>query len=145
MTLEWKETYSTGSQTIDAQHRSLFRYTDQLGQYIADGVSSGRDVDNLMGTLTGYAAAHFLYEEGCMRQRQCRLHEKNIQEHDGFRQQVAVFSQRLEDERPRLQVLRELHEMLEGWLVMHIVEVDSTLREKALKPCGVGHEALPQT
>ena len=145
MTIEWKEAYSTGSETIDVQHRALFKYTNQLGQSVAEGISSGRDVDNLMGILTGYAAAHFLYEEGCMRQHQCLLHKKNIHEHEWFRQQVAVFSQRLANERPRLQVLRELHEMLENWLVMHIVEVDSTLRDKVKKPCGPGHKPLPQT
>jgi len=145
MTMEWKQDDSTGVEVIDVQHRALFGYTNQLERSIAAGISSGRDVDNLMGMLEGYSAAHFLYEEGCMRRHRCRLHKKNIREHAWFSQQVAMFSRSLDSDLPRLQVLRELHEMLEGWLVNHIVDVDSTLREKVLKPCKPAGEPLLQS
>lgn len=64
--LEWKSEYSVGVERLDAQHRKLFDYFNQLDAAMQKG--RGREViGQVLANLASNTREHFRQEEDLMR------------------------------------------------------------------------------
>ena len=128
MALQWDDSYSTGNDQVDKQHKILFDLIDKVEKNIETGVDAGRCA-NFIDALGLFTRTHFCYEEICMRKAKCSLAEKNKEEHKKLLAAYMGFKERFENEGVSEDLMRKLHATLESWITNHILKVDTSLRE----------------
>ncbi len=117
--IKWTQHYAVGPDTLDRQHRELFRRMKRLWEQL--DVDASKDlVDELLRFLFVYVDIHFSQEEQLM-----ALHEyPGLDEH---RQAHAAFVQRVEqfmsEERNRYSQ-EELRSLVVSWISDHILQAD---------------------
>lgn len=117
---------ATGVDTVDAQHRQLIAWLNDLLGAMNQG--RGRsEIQGLLDQLRDYSVTHFGHEEGCMAKYKCPAAEQNAQAHKQF---VATFSA-LQEEFKRNGATHLLAIRVEGellrWLTSHIRRTDTQL------------------
>lgn len=127
--ITWSNAYETGIQSIDEQHKMLFRMT---GEFHAALETEGEAAfEKCLTGLENYARAHFRLEEGCMARYRCPVAEQNRQAHDRFTQILADMRERYSMIGFDRRDTQELIHLLEEWLADHIGRVDVQLKMAA--------------
>ena len=126
--ITWEEKYSTGVAELDKQHKNLFQYTNDLGEFVNNNTVSKQTTDRMMRFLGQYIKVHFNHEETCMYRNLCPVAAKNKDAHQKFIQQFKSTEERIKDEDSSDKALGELHHFLETWLVEHICKIDTQLK-----------------
>ena len=129
----WHDQFTTGSSTIDQQHRMLIYNINHLECMLTDTNPTLEECEfliRLVSFLEAYAEKHFKFEEGCMESYRCPVHAKNQQAHEVFLMFFQRFKERTKAEGFRPDVLRVLHQTISLWIQEHILQVDTQL-----KPC----------
>lgn len=128
--IAWQDSYSTGVEELDKQHRDLFKYTNDLEQLLKDNSLSKNLLDDILRLLNRYIEVHFNREETCMHKHLCPIANKNKDAHQKFihtfKMMEIEIRTNIEDDAPII----KLHHFLETWLVEHICKIDVQL-----KPC----------
>jgi len=128
--IKWKESYSTGVAKLDEQHKSLFKYCNDLEEALNSGSISKSAIEGSLKFLERYAKGHFGQEEACMHQHACPMAEKNKLAHQQFIETYKALQKKVSEGVDSEGVLKELHSFVENWLTEHIAKVDAKL-----KPC----------
>ena len=131
--LLWTEQFTTGSPTIDEQHRELIRQLNQFEGLLVQTNPTTKEIAGIiqfLEFLEKYVDFHFSYEEKCMESYRCPAHQKNSQAHQNFKQLFQRFKSHAQHEGFRLQMLVELNQSINVWIQDHILRVDTEL-----KPC----------
>ena len=131
--LLWSEQFSTGSETIDEQHRQLIRHLNQFEGLLVQTNPTSKDITSIiqfLDFLEDYVDSHFSYEEQCMESYRCPAHKKNQQAHQNFKQMFQRLKAHSKKEGFRLEMLVELNQNINAWVQDHILRVDTEL-----KPC----------
>jgi len=131
-TIQWDESMTTGVESLDAQHRQLINWlNDLLG---AMSLGRGRpEVKPLLDRLGAYAALHFGTEEDCMTKYNCPVAAKNVEQHKQFVETFGSFSEEYERTGPTAHLTVRLESELMRWLTTHIRRTDTQLAE-CVKP-----------
>ena len=130
---EWKDIYSTGIHSIDAQHRNLFAVAEDL--FAAMSTGQGRAaVGRTLDRMVQYTASHFAHEERLMRLHNFPDFEAHKAEHDKLTAQVLQFQ--ADYRAGKVTITVQLLQFLRDWLQKHIQGSDQQyapfLREKAV-------------
>ena len=124
---EWKQEYSVGIPSIDAQHQNLFAIARELHAAMSSG--QGRAVSGrILGRLIQYTGAHFGHEERLMRVSGYPELDRHKEQHVALTRQVLQFQKDFEAGRVAITV--QLLQFIKQWLEHHIQESD-----KAYAPC----------
>ncbi len=134
MAISWKESYCTGVRQIDEQHQKLFRFASTLDRLVDEGSGSGPELDHLLMFLEGYARSHFAYEEPCMARLRCPTARANKKAHREFLEFYDVILNEYRTCGGSLDLVRQLRNWLNKWLVDHICSIDMGLRDCIRKP-----------
>jgi hemerythrin len=126
--ITWEEKYSTGVAELDKQHKNLFQYTNDLGEYVKNNFGSKETTASMMRFLDQYIKVHFNHEETCMHKHLCPAATKNKDAHQKFILQFKATEKKINDENTGDKALKELHYFLEKWLVDHICKIDTQLK-----------------
>lgn len=118
---KWDEKYSVGIQSIDDQHKEIFRLLDQLFQGLKSGKVS-ESVMEIIRDLENYAVIHFNYEESFFRQFNFESESEHIKEHQQFIEKIA--SVKADVIAGKLQSPFELLRYLKVWVDHHVLVVD---------------------
>lgn len=125
--IKWDESMSTGVASLDAQHKQLITWLNDLLEAVSTGRGRG-EIDGLLTQLSGYAALHFGNEEDCFEKYHCPFAAQNAAAHKHF---VATF-QALRDEFDRegstSHLVMQVESELLRWFVTHIKRTDTQLR-----------------
>src|SRR6266704_1524667 len=93
--MKWSESFATGIQRIDDQHKMLFQMSEDYRLALDEG--SGNRVYRLfLRALNLYASSHFSYEEGCMDRCKCAAAKSNRDAHAGFISFLRTHDERFE-------------------------------------------------
>jgi len=133
MTFVWKDEYNTGEPEVDKQHKILFQYLEDLENHMKAGDVNERYIGLLLDNLGIFTRSHFCYEEICMRRVKCPVAEKNKEFHGKLLDAYGRYRQRFETEGISDDLVTNLHDFLESWLVNHILKIDTHLRSCILK------------
>ncbi len=128
----WDERFRVGVGRIDDQHKELFVFTNALEEDLREGWQLGK-VDEAVRFLVEYAKLHFRHEEDCMLRYQCPVAGINKEAHAKFLIAVEDFQRKLETS-PGRELMTEIHEFLQSWLVNHICKIDVKLRSSSGSP-----------
>lgn len=128
---EFKEAFKIGIEQIDAEHRRLFEIADQLYMLMVDEFIPDKYdyILEVLNELKDYAATHFKHEEEYMMKIRHRKLFSQKAEHDEFIAKVSEYDFNKIDENQR-QVILELLEFLNDWLIHHILESDKLIGEQ---------------
>jgi len=119
--LEFKPEYSVGVARIDAQHRKLFQWVNELEQAMRQG--RGRDVlDKVLSGLVAYTREHFAAEEELMLKTGYPELAQHKAVHDGFIRRTAELQQR--HQAGEVGVSVELASSLGDWIRNHVLGMD---------------------
>jgi hemerythrin len=129
--LIWNDSYLTGIDRIDDQHRVLVNTLNEANTRLATKVTR-EALEQITRSLLSYALYHFETEESLMqRYDYARLDaagaEKHREEHRGFSRRVVSLRDGLRD--GNLVTREELLSFLNNWLVNHILHTDKRLGE----------------
>jgi hemerythrin len=126
--IKWEESYSTGVEKLDNQHKSLFQFCNDIEGIINDGGISKEFMVSALKYLDQYVKVHFGQEETCMHKHACPIAGTNKIAHEKFIEAFHKFQSRLNEKGDTDGCLEELHHFLETWLVEHICKIDTKLK-----------------
>jgi hemerythrin-like metal-binding protein len=134
---EWKDGYSVGVASLDAQHKELIRLINRLHE--AD--ERGGDLGPVLEHLDWYVHHHFTFEEQLMKAADYdRLAEHQLA-HQEFEKWLKASRQALAAGMDVQELTRVIADFLKVWLGKHILVVD--MHYKALLTAHQSrHEAL---
>ena len=144
MPIIWDSKLDTGIDVIDAQHRRIVDYINDLE--IAKSKLDKRLVNDVIEQLIDYTQSHFGFEEEMLEEAGYKFLKPHRKVHELFIRRVTDFTMRAakgED------VADELHSMLSKWLLNHIANEDrdyaETVKHMVGEPKGntVANDAKP--
>jgi hemerythrin len=93
----WSDYYNIGVDSIDGQHRELFRRFNRVCDAVWDG--QGREsIGHFLNFLAQYAQEHFGNEETYMHKHGFPAYHAHKKAHDSLVADVSVFLKRYETE-----------------------------------------------
>ncbi len=127
----WNDSFLTGIDRIDEQHKVLVNTLNEANARLAGNVTREL-LEQITRDLLSYAIYHFETEETLMQEYgyaglATGDAEKHRQEHRSFSQQVVALREGLRD--GRLVTREELLSFLNNWLINHILYTDKQLGE----------------
>jgi hemerythrin len=87
---KWTKAHATFLPEVDAEHRSLFRMTEELYDAVRAGHDAAR-VQALVLALMASIEEHFVHEERIMQAANCESYEWHRQQHDTLRKKAKGF------------------------------------------------------
>jgi hemerythrin-like metal-binding protein len=118
--LQWDDALAVGDETVDNQHRNLFRLYNEL----VDALKEGRGRDFCMDALAGladYAREHFADEEAFMERVDYPELEEHHAEHEAFKEELALEIKAVKGgQKDHAFLARELASKLRTWLTDHL-------------------------
>lgn len=124
--IAWDESYCTGNRKVDADHRRLFAYVNELETALKEGVSPEK-LTPIVEFMGRYANAHFISEEAVMARVKCPARKENCRAHEAFSLKIRGWFHKLA-EGASTELVTEIHRETSSWLTGHIVKVDCQLR-----------------
>jgi hemerythrin len=119
--VEWSNELSVGIEEIDAQHKVLVDFLNQIHEAIQQ--RHGAEVTSvIIERLSEYTRIHFAVEESLMRILHYPEYERHKEEHDRLIEQLNGFRTKLETGKGSISF--ELAHFLKVWLTKHIMEAD---------------------
>lgn len=118
----WSSEYSVGVDALDADHiivASLINHIDDAKQAGTDETAVGR----ILKVLVDHAYLHFEREEAILEKHGYPQLERHRQEHRLVEDQLAELYEEY-TRTPDPQISREIMQLLNFWLVEHILKVD---------------------
>jgi len=139
MAATWDDSLATGSASVDLQHQELFRQAAALSNAMKQG--KGRDdICELLDFLGQYILRHFAEEEELMEDLNCPAAATNKVAHARFFTTFSRLQRHFKQAGSGPSLVLQIHDLLTKWLVQHIKEIDSQLRDyfDPAKPSLVG-------
>ena len=120
-TLEWGPSWLTGNAVIDADHKMLVQYVNELSH--AMHVGEGRSVAaGILTKLVQYTRDHFAREEVIWHQGGLASLDRHKETHTALVNKVEAFQQAFNDGKASLTA--ELMSFLREWLINHVFKTD---------------------
>jgi hemerythrin-like metal-binding protein len=117
---------TTGLESLDAQHKQLISWLNDLLHEISLGRSRA-EVEAMMDRLDGYVVNHFSQEEACMTRYKCPVAAANLAAHANFVAMFALFKEEFERDGVTAHLVVRLESELTRWLSGHIKRTDTQL------------------
>jgi len=126
--MEWTRDLESGIQVIDAQHKRIIDFINEL----YDAREAGRvdETNRVMEGLLNYTITHFEFEEGLQEKAGYPFLKAHQRIHEIFMKKVADIRARAAAGE---EVALELLTLLKGWLVSHIKSEDRDYVESVKK------------
>jgi hemerythrin len=120
----WKDSFNIGIGEIDEQHKLFLEYVNEC--YSSSCRDSQRQVtDATIYDLKVYAATHFRFEEGLMKEKGYPAQEEHIKQHLYFESQVTELENA--NARGSNRTVESLLVFLRDWFLKHILEHDKKI------------------
>ncbi|UCV10183.1 bacteriohemerythrin [Dechloromonas denitrificans] len=119
MPITWDSRLDTGIEVIDAQHKRIVGYINDLE--IAKQKGDRHLVTEVIEQLIDYTQSHFGFEEAMLEEAGYKFLKPHKKVHELFIKRITEFTMRAakgED------IADELHSMLAKWLLNHIANED---------------------
>ncbi len=117
--VEWSTDFELGIEVIDAQHRRIVDYINQLVDLQDQGDS--QKVAEILDNLVDYTFSHFAFEESLMEEAGYEFLYVHQHTHEAFTRRIQELHEKF---RQGNDVSLDLGGMLQTWLFDHIVSDD---------------------
>ena len=121
--MKWNKKYALGIPAIDAQHKQLFRLSDELDAALESGIRL-EDLDALLVHLKQYAARHFSLEEKHMADFNYPHLAEQRETHRTFVFRFGELHEQLRNEGLTAEITSLLQQELGDWIRNHVTGMD---------------------
>lgn len=126
-TIKWRESYSTGVEQFDNEHRKVVELINGMFEAIRD--KQGLDeVKKMLEEVVNYTEYHFDNEEKAMEAANFPGLEEHKKEHDKLKLESLEFQARLEKDFSG--EIKVFYRFLREWLTDHILECDMKYKDQ---------------
>jgi hemerythrin len=125
-TIQWDQSMATGIDTVDAQHKQLIAWLNDLLAAVSQG-RAGSEIQGLLDRLGTYSATHFGHEEECMVMYKCPAAEENLLAHKDFVVTLAALRDDFERDGATAHLVVRVEVEMLRWLTTHIKRTDTQL------------------
>ncbi|MCQ8127610.1 bacteriohemerythrin [Methylomonas rivi] len=126
----WRDEYKTGHDTIDAQHRNLFKLANQLVD-----VSDQDEITRLLMLFFQHVREHFQYEEQFMKQSGYSDYQAHVESHNKMLDKLIDISKKVQ---LKQWIASEIQSFVDSWVLVHILGEDlkfiDELKAKKVSP-----------
>ena len=122
----WQKAYETGDETVDGQHKEIFRLVQEVLDVHAFD-SRKEKIVVAMDFLSEYAVNHFASEEALMHESDYPAFAEHKAQHDGFVAEVVAFYERYKTEGDTISVSDTINDFVVAWLKEHIIGSDKLM------------------
>lgn len=127
--IKWDNSYNTGVEDIDEQHRILVNTINEASEKLALD-SSLESLEAITKDLLSYALYHFETEEELMAEHNYKAYSQeeydtHMKQHRSFSAQVVAVRESIKSGKPIEK--EELINFLTNWLINHINKTDKKL------------------
>lgn len=119
--IRWRDTYDTGVEAVDLEHRKLVELIEAMHTSIRDNEPKGT-VEQVINEIVEYTQDHFKNEESLMQNEQYPELDEHKIEHRTLIEEVAAFKERLLNNFPDGR--QDFYRFLREWLINHILDSD---------------------
>ena len=112
--ISWKDFYSVGEESLDAQHKQIVAILDDLYHVVHVGGEQA-EFKRLLDRLLQYTVAHFEHEEQMMQACGFPDFDNHKAEHDQMRRRTLAYREHLE-----LITAHDLLRFLKEWFTEHV-------------------------
>jgi len=123
---KWEENFSVGIQSIDNQHKEIFKHLNSLLEAMKLGEAINVQT-RIVLELENYAAVHFQKEEFFFQRFNYSGAAKHISEHQFFIKKITSLKSELTS--GKITLTFELLNFLKDWIEHHILVVDRQYSE----------------
>jgi hemerythrin len=125
---EFKDEFRTGIESIDKEHEKLFEIANKIYETLMDEFIPDKYdyIVEILNELAEYAATHFEHEEEYMMSIRYKKLISQKAEHGEFIEKISEYNLDEVDENQK-DVILELLEFLNDWLIHHILESDKLI------------------
>jgi hemerythrin-like metal-binding protein len=123
---QWEEKYSIGIQSIDNQHKEIFKLLNSLLEAMKQGQAASV-TSQIILELEKYSRTHFQKEEYFFKRFNYSGAASHILEHQVFIQKINLLKSELTTGKFVLCI--ELLNFMKNWIEHHILEVDMQYSE----------------
>ena len=120
-TIVWSDKLATGIDVIDAQHKRIVSFINDLNAISA--AADRRPFRSLLYELLDYTLSHFTFEESLMDESGFQASVIHKKTHDAFRAKIDLFLKRYENGED---IFDDVHKLLNIWLLDHIADDDNS-------------------
>ncbi|GHV35913.1 hemerythrin [Synergistales bacterium] len=124
--LAWSQELETGNETIDSQHKQLFKLISD----IVEACMNGKDADvpkKALDFLASYTVKHFADEEALQLQYGFPDYERHKKIHDDFKVTAAALVEEYNSELSLEKLNSKIHSVVIHWLTRHIKGEDAKI------------------
>jgi hemerythrin len=124
----FKDEFRTGIESIDREHQKLFEIADKAYETLMDDFIPDKYdyIVGILNELTEYATIHFQHEEEYMMSIRYKKLISHKAQHVEFMDRISSYSLDEVDEKQK-DVILELLDFLNDWLIHHILENDKLI------------------
>jgi hemerythrin len=129
--LTWTDKFATGHSLIDAQHRMLISYVNNLESLSQNTNPTPQEIElfyRFLVFLEDYIVVHFREEEECTFRFRCPNHRDNKRAHTEFLDFYRGFERQFRTVGYRPEVVKEMYDTCVIWIEGHILRIDVQLR-----------------
>lgn len=120
--LNWTPDLSVGIEVIDAQHKRIVEYINQLHEARIHGDKDA--IARVIEELVDYTLSHFSFEESMMEEAHYRFLAPHKKVHELFVRRVGEYQQRFKLGEDVAAVAGDMQNTLVTWLMNHIKRED---------------------
>lgn len=132
--VKWRESYETGIESMDNQHKTLLDLINQLYSILRDH-RGNEEVSKIIDVCLTYAQKHLHDEEQLLIKNEYQDLQEQLDHHAQFIETVNALQNKLADSPDT--VVPELYTYLRTWWISHIVGIDKKygpyLQEKGVE------------
>lgn len=127
---KWKDKYSCNIESIDLQHKQLFKLGNELYELIKNNKNHDNydQIQQILIELKDYTVYHFEYEEKLMKEYGYDDLENQEIEHKAFLDKILNIEIKDIDE-DQLNVMMDMMMFVANWIEKHIVKSDMKYKE----------------
>ena len=119
--IKWRDSYNTGVEAVDLEHRKLVTLIEAMHTSIRDKEPKDA-IERVVNEIVDYTQSHFVNEELLMQNEQYPQFADHKVEHQNLIEEVEIFKERLLSNFPDGR--QDLYRFLREWLINHILESD---------------------
>lgn len=122
---EWKPDLEIDGSIIDTEHRRLFELANQILEF-QEASEHETEIAQIIKELFDYVQYHFEHEEELM---QTAIYPQLDQHHDTHQQIIQEMIQTMSAAANMSQILENFRDLMQRWVVDHIRQEDTKIRD----------------
>ncbi|GAA0737684.1 hemerythrin family protein [Clostridium oceanicum] len=129
--LKWKEEYSVGIDSIDLQHKKLFKIGNDAYKLLKNDfcIDKYDEIVDIIEELRRYTKYHFNLEEEYMLKNKCKRYFNQKKEHDAFIEKIYSADLKKIDTNQD-EYINNLLKFVFEWIINHMLKEDKRIQNE---------------